>query len=423
MHPKVLILNDHLYADGGADVVALNSADSLSALGVDVTLFVGDALRADDSRRRDHKLVCTGQSDLAHDPNRVRAAMQGLWNHRAARMLRQELGSLDPRQTVVHLHSWTKSLSSSVVSVVKDLEFPLVLTLHDYFPICPTGGLFDFREGVICHRAPMSLDCIGTNCDARKYSHKLFRVLRQSVQSRFGGLPGQIDDYIAVSHFSERILRPRLPAHARVHHVRNPIEVSRGPPTDVSAGSSFVMVGHLLRHKGQELLLEACERVGASAVCIGAGPDLDDLRRRFPRARFTGQIPREQVIAEMRSARALVLSSLWYETQGLVVQEAAALGLPAIVGDSCAATDFVEHDQCGLIFRTGDVESLADAVRCLHQDPARAARLGAAAYQKFWADPPTPRRHAEGLLAAYEDVIARHQRQRGVSTPLEVPQS
>jgi len=404
---NVIVLNDHLYADGGADVVALSSAEQLAAAGARVTLLVADALRPGDRLPRLARLVATGQHDLLHDPQRGRAALQGLWNAGAAKALRDLLAEHAPADTVVHLHSWTKSLSSSVIRATLAAGFPLVCTLHDYFPVCPTGGLFNFQTAQICQRKPMSLDCIACHCDVRSYGHKLYRVARQAVQLGWGGMPGGLREFIVVSRFSEAILRPYLPPDAQVCHVRNPIDIAPGPQAEVAAQQGFVMVARLVRHKGQELFLSACEQAGVPAVCIGEGPDLAALQQRFPRARFTGQLARDQVQAEMLRARALVLPSLWYETQGLVVDEAAALGLPAIVSDACAATDAVQHGRNGLVFRSGDAGSLTSALQRLHEDGAYAQSLGQQAYERFWCDPPTPANHARELLQGYAGVIAR----------------
>ncbi len=404
---KVVVVNDHLYADGGADVVALSSAEQLAALGVNVTLFVADRRRADDVARRGAQLVCTGQLDLMQDPQRGRAALRGLWNAEAARRLHDVLAPLDPAHTVVHLHSWTKSLSSSVARAALQAGFPLVCTLHDYFAACPNGGLFDFQRGRVCTRKPMSVDCIATHCDARSYTHKLYRVGRQAVQGRWGGLPGRLREFIVVSRFSESILRPHLPPGAQLCLVRNPIEVELRPAADPAAQQAFVMVARLSAHKGQALFLEACARLGVPAVCVGDGPDGAALRQRFPQARFTGQLPRDAVLHEMAQARALVLPSLWYETQGLVVDEAAALGVPAVVSDTCGATDTVRHGETGLVFASGDLEALTAAMQRLRDEPALAARLGRRARERFWAHPPSPEAHARALLAVYQGVLQR----------------
>jgi glycosyltransferase involved in cell wall biosynthesis len=409
---KVIVLNDHLYPDGGADVVALSSAEALADAGIDVTLFVADALREDDRTVRRAKLVCTNQADLMHDPHRVRAALHGLWNVEAARLLKAVLAEHDPAETVVHLHSWTKSLSSSVVRAATSAGFAVICTLHDYFLACPAGSLFDYRQGKICHLKPMSAACVMNNCDSRSYGHKLYRVARQAIQLTAGGLPGGVREFISVSDFSHRVLSPMLPPDSRVHSVSNPIETDLNELVDVTRNRDFVCVARLFKPKGQAVFLEACERAGVQGVCIGEGPDLAELQARFPKARFTGQLTRAEVTIRMRAARALVLPSLWYETQGLVVSEAGALGVPSIVSDCCAALDFVEHDKTGMLFRAGDAADLAAALSRMASDDQLAAKLGRAAAFSYWTQPPTVAAHALALIDVYQKVLdARSERQ------------
>ena len=98
----------------------------------------------------------------------------------------------------------------------------------------------------------------------------------------------------------------------------------------------------------------------------------------------------------MQRARALVFPSRWYETLGLVVVEAAAQGLPAVVADSSAASRFLEHDRTGLHFRTGSLESLMEQLQRLRDDEF-ADRLGQAAYNWYWQRPWTMSAHLDAL--------------------------
>ena len=50
------------------------------------------------------------------------AALRGMWNRRAHSEMKKLLATLDPARTVVHLHCWTKALSSSVIAAVVDAE-------------------------------------------------------------------------------------------------------------------------------------------------------------------------------------------------------------------------------------------------------------------------------------------------------------
>ena len=56
---------------------------------------------------------------MARSQPRCAPPAHSIWNRDAARGMRALLDTLDPADTVVHLHSWTKALSSSVVRAVR----------------------------------------------------------------------------------------------------------------------------------------------------------------------------------------------------------------------------------------------------------------------------------------------------------------
>ena len=97
--------------------------------------------------------------------------------------------------------------------------------------------------------------------------------------------------------------------------------------------------------------------------------------------------------------------SLWYETFGLVVAEAAARGMPAIVSDISAPADRITDAQNGWLFRAGDLAELTGRM-LLTRDDAAIRAAGAAAYHAYWAAPADPISHSWALLSIYADVLS-----------------
>ena len=243
-------------------------------------------------------------------------------------------------------------------------------TLHDFLTVCPTGTLFNYGTGRCCGLTPLSAACITSNCDSRSYAHKLWRVGRQVVQARVGGLPAEGGHFIAISEATDRMLRELLPRDAQLHHVHNFTEVPRRPPVDVGDNVNVIYVGRLSAEKGPLLLADCLQRVGARGVFVGDGDLREAVRTRCPSAVTTGWVAPEGVREHLAQARMLVLPSLWFEAQGLVVAEAAAMGIPSIVPDTSGARDWVDDGIDGFWFRGGDADDLSSA------DPAAAARTG-----------------------------------------------
>ena len=402
--PEIVVVNDYAHIQGGGSKVAIVSAAALARRGHRVTFFAAVAPVDPDLAASGADVICLGQPDMLGDPSALRAAVRGLWNGEAGRRFAAVLNRLDPACTVVHVHGWMKALSSSVVRAATDRGFRVISTLHDYTAVCPNGGLFNYRSAAPCTLTPLSLRCIATDCDARSYGHKLWRIARHAVQQRHGGFSRPFARYVCLSDLNRSLHDGRLPGGARMETVRNPIDVAPGPPADPARHHTFLFVGRLAREKGPLLFATAAAQAGVPAAFVGDGYLAATVRATAPQAELAGWLPADAVAHRMRHARALVFPSLWPETQGLAVSEAAALGVPAIVSDACAAREAVEDGVTGLLFRSGDAADLRRQIeRC--RDDALVARMGRAAHARFWADPPTVDAHARALVALYDRVL------------------
>lgn len=401
---RIIVVNDHGFVNGGAAQVAITGLNSLVEAGLDVTFVAGMGPIEPGIDARVN-VVNLGLQDLLHNPSTINAAVSGIWQRHAAARLREILRDCQPRDTVIHLHTWTKVLSSSVVRVAIQRGFPIVCTLHDYFSVCPNGGLYNYPQKKLCGLTPMSLSCITSHCDVRNYPQKLWRVARQLVQHHVGQLPRGIKYAITVSAYSEVILRRWLPSGMTFFRVNNPIAIERQAPVDVASHDAFMFIGRLSPEKGAVLLAQAAVVAGVPSMFVGSGGEAERIRATNPRAQLLGWMQRADVLKTLRVSRALVFPSLWHETQGMAVLEAAACGVPAIVSDACAAKEAIVDGETGLLFRSGDPHDLAAKIAQLHTDPAFAATLGARAYERYWSAPHTLSNHVAALIKCYSHIV------------------
>src|SRR5258708_32283839 len=327
----VIVVNEVADVEGGPAKVALFGANGLAALGYKVYLFPATPPAADSANLRSGvEVVCTDQQEILHDSSRIRASVQGLWNFRAAKLLDRLLSKCKRENTIIHLHGWTKALSSSVETTAMEDCFRIVLTIFAHFLACSNGGFYNFQNNRICKLKPLSLDCIRDNCDVRNYGHKLWRVARQAVQRNIGAMPSGIKNFIACSEMSLEVMRPFLPLDCKIHWVPNPINVARQEIVDAGSNDSFTFVGRMSPEKGPSLLARAARRLGCAVTFVGEGICSDDVRSIYREANITGWIASNRVQEFLKRARALVFPSLWCEVQGLVRLEAAPFRIPAL---------------------------------------------------------------------------------------------
>ena len=405
---NIVIINDTAHVNGGAAKLAITEACGLADRGHQVFFLAAVLPVAPELEGRPNvTVVCTNQFDLLADPNRLRAFLQGWWNQKAFRATRDLIAPLDPSNTVAHLHIWSRALSPSIGRAVLDAGIPTVCTLHDFVLACPTGTFFLHREKEICKLRPMSRACVCTNCDTRNYQHKLWRLGRHVVQEQFGHLPSHLTDYIVHSQLALDVMKPYLPDGATIHELPIYIDGTRAAPANPAENETFAYVGRLVGEKGVIMLARSAAAEQLPVTFVGSGPLAAEIHEANPTAVITGWVDREGCVDYLRKSRALVFPSLWYETLGLVVLEAAAHGIPSIVPDSSAAREFVEDGVTGFHFQGGNESDLRSKMRQLN-DPQVAAALGRAAYDRFWAGPfSSLNTHIASLQRIYENVLQR----------------
>jgi glycosyltransferase involved in cell wall biosynthesis len=402
---RVLILNDQASVTGGAAAVALSSARGLAAQGVPVTLFTAVGPVAQEIKEVPGlEVICLDQAEIVDDPNRLRAMVNGIANRSVSARLQRVLDDLDPAETIIHVHSWMKALSPLALHTAIRRGFKVVVTLHDFFITCPTGGFFLPKTGQLCHRVPLSASCLACSCDRRHYVHKLWRSARTFFQNQLLHVPAGVAHYVGVSQFSLSIMRPYLPAGTPVTVVRNPVACVDEGPAPVADNAPVLFIGRFTQEKGVLLAAEACRRTGVPAVFIGDGELAAEARAICPNATFTGWLKEDAIRAWLRKARALLFPPLWYETLGLVAIEAAAAGVPAIVSDGCAAAEFVADGERGFHFTHGSLDALCAQIERM-QDPTTAARLGRNAYDWYWSKPWSIENHVDELLTLYRSML------------------
>ena len=401
----VVICSDFGGVTGGQAKVAIESAIGLKKQGHRPIFFAATGPLDEALKSAGVETLCLEQYDLLGNPSRLAAAAQGTWNRRAAAALRATLADLPKEGTVIHVHGWAKALSPAIALPIAASGIPAVYTMHEYFLFCPNGGFYNYQRSHVCQLKPLSAQCWLTHCDSRTYPRKLWRNARLTIANSVAQLPKVFGDFITISEFQGEIIAGYLPDHSRLHRLSNPISVVDAGPRPVPGPGEFLFVGRISREKGPFLFAEAARRAGHIPVFVGDGPLAGELAQRYPEARILGWQKPDAVQQLMRQARALVFPSLWYEGQPLTILEAKALGVPIVVADTCAGRDEVRDGVTGLWFKGGDADDLIRALRDL-EDDQRVAQFSRAAYDDYWADPPSLERHVAGLAKIYRGMLA-----------------
>ncbi len=146
--------------------------------------------------------------------------------------------------------------------------------------------------------------------------------------------------------------------------------------------------------KGLRTLVKALRRLEQSSVdfrCVvaGDGAQAGWLRKKLPRAVFTGFLDHQELACVYASSDLFVYPSTT-DTFGNVTLEAMACGLPVIGARAPGTRTLVEDGESGLLVAPDDPEQLADAALELLIDDVERRRLANGAAQRarhfHWSD-------------------------------------
>ena len=345
MLKNIIIINDFDYIQGGASKVAIDTANLLCN-DYNVTFFSGATINNNDLDKKVNK-ICTNQGEALKDKNRIRGFFNGIYNIKSKKELKKLLLKYNKEETIIHIHGWTKCLSSSVFDVAWKMNYKIILTLHDYFTACPNGGYFNYPENKICKLIPMTLKCINCNCDSRNYIFKLYRILRQFVQNKIVKLNERLTDVISISEFSENILKKTLNDKVKIHRVYNPIEFDELTKENkylVKKEDYYLYVGRVTKEKGVDIFCEAITKAKLKGIVVGDGAEKKVLESKYPSINFVGWKSKEEVKEYMKSAKAVIMPSRWYEGAPLTPLEAISNGTKCFVSNCCSAVDYINVD-------------------------------------------------------------------------------
>jgi len=195
-----------------------------------------------------------------------------------------------------------------------------------------------------------------------------------------------VDAYVALTEFGRQMfVRGGLPED-RVFVRPNAVIA---PESNAYAGPhSAIYVGRLSSEKGILTLIDAWEQLpGVPLKVVGGGPLLNEVRARvagrLPQVQVLGELPHSVVLGMIREAGMLVFPSLCYESLGYALLEAMSAGIPVIASDIGSPAEVVSDGVSGLLFKPGDADSLAQAVRRLTGSDELGWRLSRGAQSAF----------------------------------------
>ncbi|MSQ42505.1 MAG: glycosyltransferase family 1 protein [Dehalococcoidia bacterium] len=280
-------------------------------------------------------------------------------------------------------------LGRQVKEVLTREQFDVV---HVHEPLMPVLPIQVLRQSRAANPRVVN---VGTFHARKDGGNRLYAYGRRLLKRWFHELDGKIAVSPPASQYVERYFRGYyniIPNGIDVGHWSNR---ALTPAPGFEDTTNILYVGRAEKRKGLAVLIRAFGMVNArnpETRLVVVGPDSRARRRYEASVQRSGQrgiifVP-EQSYAELprfhRACQIFCSPALGNESQGYVLLEAMAAGLPVVASNIEGYASVLTHEVDGVLVRPKDAMALADALTALVRDPRRGLELAA-----------TGRRHVE----------------------------
>ena len=304
---------------------------------------------------------------------------------------------------VVHVTHAMKVTGASV-RACQLLGVRTVVTLSDFWFLCPRHTLLTWDNRVCdgpsaweeCLRCEQDLHGIGGRRKDRRAMQDRSTYLRETLLDA--------DRIIALSSFLARMFVANGYAADRLEVIPHGIEPSILRSPEPSPGPTrLVFIGSVIESKGVHVVIGAIRSMPTLDVRLmihGPARDTDPYVREVKsmvagdeRIVFAGRFAPENLGDVLAATDFLVLPSLCYDNEPLVVKQARHVGIPVIVSDVGSLIDMVDDDVDGWRVAANDEAAWRAAIT-----RAVDARAGG----RHWVSRPQP--SMDDHYAAVEDI-------------------
>ena len=285
--------------------------------------------------------------------------------------------------TVVRI-SLNPRLGRRVEETLRREQFDVVHVHEPLMPVLPIHVLRHSRA------ANPNVVNVGTFHATRDRGNRLYSYSRRLLRRWFR----EIDGKIAVSPPAAQYVERYFPGYYNI--IPNGLNIGHWDRPDLEpfpelAGTTNILyVGRAEKRKGLGVLIRAFGIVNArdpDTRLVIVGPDSRSRRRFEHSVRSTGRrgiifvnggpegVPFEDLPRYHRSAEIFCSPAIGHESQGYVLLEAMASGVPVVASNIDGYASVLTHGADGLLVRPKDPAMLADALTELVRDPARRRSL------------------------------------------------
>lgn len=263
-----------------------------------------------------------------------------------------------------------------VIKFSHSIGLPVVLTLTDFFLMCPKIILFT-PEGELCS----GNDGLKKKCLEKCYDHfSSDKIERRFIEVK--ELFESVDYVISGTNFLIKMFKNNK-INSNIKLIRFGTDYNTNHPIVKNySDNSAVTVGYLstlIPHKGADVLIDAFNKANLENIRLkiyghyfGEKNYYEKLKSKVNKnsdVQFYGEYKFEELPQILDDIDIVVVPSIWWENSPLILLGALAHKIPVIVSDLGGLTEMIKDGENGFTFEAGNIESLAQVLFKIGKNP------------------------------------------------------
>lgn len=241
----------------------------------------------------------------------------------------------------------------------------LILYLHDYKVICPRYDLL--RNNNICEKCNNKnfYSCALNKCKDDSFIKSTILSLESYYNNKFNDTYKYVDTIISPSFFLREKVKELGFTH-KIEVIHNPLDNFLSNEITYERENSLLFIGRLSEEKGIRILHKIAVKLDNIHIhIVGDGPLKSFVEEKLlPLKNITyyGYQQKETIQRLMQKSKYLLVPSIWYENNPMVILEAMAMGLPIIGANRGGIPELIGNTR-GIYFEPNEIDTTISIIQ------------------------------------------------------------
>jgi len=309
----------------------------------------------------------------------------------------------------IHIHNINTTVM--LYPLLKYLNIPTIMHVHDHWPICYRGTLYNPKGNKACNG-----DCI--EC-AFPFGFRTIGYINLAIRERLvKNFEKKVACFITPSQYlKNKLIDSKFSKENKIKYMPlgiNINEFNKGISKIRNHIPTILFIGRIVAYKNPSLIIKILPKILKNIECryiiIGRGPELDLIKNTIKEHNVVkyvdimGSVSDEKLQLNLQEADLVVLPSIWNENSPVVIYESFSSGTPVIATSQGGAKELIDEGLNGFIIDPLNEDEWVEKIVRLLTDKDLRDKMGMNARKKAEKEFDI-KDNAKKILEVYKSVL------------------